>query len=62
MKVIDLLKIQREPLKVMSDCGLKVDDYGYIVFPIDLYKEMCVEYIDEYTATYIIEYIKVIFM
>lgn len=30
MKVIDLLKIQREPLKVMSDCGLKVDDYGYI--------------------------------
>lgn len=30
MKVIDLLKIQREPLKVMSDCGLKVDDYEYI--------------------------------
>lgn len=30
MKVIDLLKIQREPLKVMSDCGLKVEDYGYI--------------------------------
>lgn len=33
-----------------------------MIFPIDLYKEMCVEYIDEYTATYIIEYIKMIFM
>ena len=33
-----------------------------MIFPIDLYKEMCAEYIDEYTATYIIENIKMIFM
>lgn len=30
MKVIDLLRLERESLKVMSDCGLKVEDYGYI--------------------------------
>lgn len=30
MKVIDLLRIERESLKVMSDCGLKVEDYEYI--------------------------------
>lgn len=29
---------------------------------IALYKEMCVEYIEEYTATYIVENIKVVFM
>lgn len=27
-----------------------------------LYKEMCVEYIEEYTANYIVENIKVVFM
>jgi len=42
MKVIDLLKIQREPLKVMSDCGLKVDDYEYIAL-YEEYRKMRLE-------------------
>ena len=30
MKIIELLKIQREPLKLVSNCGLKAEDYKYI--------------------------------
>ena len=35
MKAVELLRIERESLKMMSYCGLKVDDYEYIA----LYEE-----------------------
>lgn len=38
MKVIDLLRLERESLKVMSNYGLKVEDYEYIAL-YEEYKE-----------------------